>query len=398
MSNLAERELLRLRYRQGQMLRSSDFHKHLAVEAQLRWWHARSAHNAFGVIEGFDATLQGQVVTIQPGVAYDCFGRETVLRRAVSLPLPDKPREMTLLVQYRETSLYPNQNDIVAACLPSDRALFQPHPVFMWKATASVRIQDGVPLAKIPKNAGTPPRLEIVAPPARALAGARIAHSTTIPGSTAWELWTNSSAKLDLTDIGASPVGLAFTGEVSKPEPTETVNEFLFGLQVQIDTSAAGFTKTPCYFAWLCGPLYDQGFAARFTSVGDSRKRRTANQRLLQDLRLLGQELQLVQQLALHREHIYAPTPHGFTFRMWLPYVAKKLTPDRADQSQPLSNIRTGEALETTGEAQDLTGQLLALTREQQLCICWLGIQAGCKEFQKIQAQEAEECTCLERR
>src|SRR5262249_53215641 len=31
--------------------------------------------------------------------------------------------------------------------------------------------------------------------------------------------------------------------------------ESSLGLQVSIDTSAAGFQKVPCYFAWLNGPL-----------------------------------------------------------------------------------------------------------------------------------------------
>jgi hypothetical protein len=33
------------------------------------------------------------------------------------------------------------------------------------------------------------------------------------------------------------------------------------GIEVKIDTSAAGFTDIPCYFAWLPGSPWDQDFA-----------------------------------------------------------------------------------------------------------------------------------------
>src|SRR6516225_2672470 len=47
------RNLQRLRYWQGQMLRSRDFRDQLAIEGQLRCWHNRAMHNAFGVASGF---------------------------------------------------------------------------------------------------------------------------------------------------------------------------------------------------------------------------------------------------------------------------------------------------------------------------------------------------------
>jgi hypothetical protein len=64
-------ELQRLRYWQGQMLRSRDLRDQVATEAQLRWWHNRALHNVFGVASGFEVTrkvkaeLNGQIVVVE---------------------------------------------------------------------------------------------------------------------------------------------------------------------------------------------------------------------------------------------------------------------------------------------------------------------------------------------
>src|SRR5262249_23851380 len=52
-----QRDLERLRYWQGQMLRSRDFRDQAAQQAELRWWHNRALHNAYGVVAGLGVTL-----------------------------------------------------------------------------------------------------------------------------------------------------------------------------------------------------------------------------------------------------------------------------------------------------------------------------------------------------
>ena len=51
MSQTEKRKLERVRYWQGQMLRSRDFNDMHAVEEQRRWWHNRALHNAYGVYQ-----------------------------------------------------------------------------------------------------------------------------------------------------------------------------------------------------------------------------------------------------------------------------------------------------------------------------------------------------------
>jgi hypothetical protein len=107
------------------------------------------------------------------------------------------------------------------------------------------------------------------------------------------------------------------------------------GLEVDVDTNAAGFTETPCYFAWSFGSLWHEDLGRPLS---------------MEDLQLW---FGLFQLLTFRSEHIHNPTQSGFTFRVWLPkFEMKRLIPQVA-------------------------GELLALAQEQQLHVCWLGIQAS---------------------
>jgi len=98
----------------------------------------------------------------------------------------------------------------------------------VWLPKKNFSFREGVPLAltKI-VNGMISDNGKFVAPAARALARPRISSGTTIPGATTWAV---------------SPVSTTNTGT-------------LFQVQVKIDTSSAGFTTTPEYFASLQGRL-----------------------------------------------------------------------------------------------------------------------------------------------
>jgi len=97
------------------------------------------------------------------------------------------------------------------------------------------------------------------------------------------------------------------------------------GLEVAIDTRAAGFTDVPCYFAWLQWPHLASAPADGAV-----------------EFELLG--LQYVQEEAIG----------GFTFRV---VVARPV---------PLFFGRSGSAG---------VGDPVSFARSQQLHVCWLGIQ-----------------------
>ncbi|MDZ7268432.1 MAG: hypothetical protein ONB48_11920 [candidate division KSB1 bacterium] len=308
MSDLCATELQRVRYWQGQTLRSRDLNDQLAIEAQRRWWHNRAVHNAFGLSLGLqtssvlDANNVMTAVRVTCGVAYDCFGRELILRSTQEVPVPAMPPEdenaMTLLIRYKDAAQFPKRNEIASAWIGPEFSSLQAQAELVWKPSHAVEVRDGVPLARV-NYSGKLPSLDPEFTPAlsKPLARPCIARGATIPGNTPWKLWS-------IQDRTGQPIKLGFEAE--------------------IDTSAAGFTQVPCYFAWLQGPLWDQirgeFFPAPFA-------------------------------------HIDAASIKGFTFRLWMPHL----------------DIPSLTRRKTTKENFDT--EFLAFAQRQKLFVCWLGIQ-----------------------
>jgi hypothetical protein len=230
---IEQRELERIRYWQGQMLRAGDFRRQVATDAQLRWWHNRAVHNAFGVAMGLCAVLGSgpgssatASVDIDPGVAYDCFGRPLILLSPHSISLPPVSSgmklAMTLVIRYRETVDFPAPNETSGVCLSCcGHSEAQETPDFAWVPAPSITLRDGVPLAQVMFDQGVP-RFDpgFIPVGLRPLARPYLANGSTIPGSTPW---------------------------------TVGVSQGVLAIETIVDTAAAGFTRTPCYFAWLEG-------------------------------------------------------------------------------------------------------------------------------------------------
>lgn len=241
------RELDRVTYWEGQMLRSSDFLGIQRVEDQRRWWHNRAMHNAYGVYQGFQASAvdgnQGQpdVVQVNPGVAYDCFGRELILECRATIQYAAQPLAQgdvrTLLVRYKRPPSRRDSDPVTAVCCFCNGRHSSSTIEFVWTDNRRISPQDGVPLGKVGGasfNRGrfsgfrTPPRR-------RALARPHLATGSTVAGNTSWQPWDFTPP---LTNVAAF-------------FPTE------IGVQTTIDTSAAGFTQIPQYFAWLQGSIWN---------------------------------------------------------------------------------------------------------------------------------------------
>jgi hypothetical protein len=228
-----QRELERTRYWNGQMIRSGDFRGQVATDSQLRWWHNRALHSAYGVALGLEASkypkdgpLQG--VELEPGVAYDCYGRGLILLRQHRVLLPPNPSNpITLLARYRETWDFPDPRQTKGVCLTCcEDSLAQEHPEFIWTAADPPPLTGGVALVRIKNGAGAltiDPKFDVLS--SAPLAGPYLATGSTVPGSTQWNPWIAIKAG----------------------------DQVPLGLQTDVDTSAAGFQQTPCYFAWLEG-------------------------------------------------------------------------------------------------------------------------------------------------
>jgi hypothetical protein len=240
------------------MVRSGDFNDIHAVEEQRRWWHNRALHNAYGihsdpdVAPAFAAALSNDstVVTVTAGLAYDSFGRELILEadQDVMLParVPDK-ETFVLLARYRMVGPQ-HQSEEFAAVLCANQGPVRPGFVeLVWRHLAAFAFTDGVPLIAVTITGGKGTRVDLPfpRPVSSALSRPLVASGSTVPGNTAWSFWSYTVAG----------------------------DEVVLGVQTTIDTSAAGFTDAPCYFAWLQGSVFNpqtgQFARALFPSIAE---------------------------------------------------------------------------------------------------------------------------------
>ncbi|HET8782149.1 MAG TPA: hypothetical protein VFM63_07010, partial [Pyrinomonadaceae bacterium] len=200
------RELERVRYWQGQLLASGDLNTQMRVTEELRRLHNHSLHQAYGVAIGLqlerdpitgEIKVEDDQLSLLCGLAYDCAGRELILQanRAIELP-EDFPA--TLVITRDQTTT----DGIAIKWKPQSK--INPNVEI-----AITRLTQGLPDPEV-----DPDFRQVVSRP---LARPRMATGQTIPGETSWQPWA----------IGETKVGVS----------------------VEIDTSAAGFTRPPHYFA-----------------------------------------------------------------------------------------------------------------------------------------------------
>ena len=261
MPKAEKRELERVQYWQGQMLRSRDFRDIKTCEAQRRWWHNRAIHNAYGVAEGLVCTLtvggSPSGVSVSPGAAYDIFGHELILERPQVIPLstelpPKLNGAVSLLMRYKPPSHILHPDDRAEICWSSG-SVAAGTAEFTWKVGDNLSPADGVAVCAVYYGAGKfrgadPHYVRMsIRPESRPL----LANGVTIPGNTPWDPWVAGFA------LG----------------PNQESTPDLIGVQTWIDTSAAGFTQIPCYFAFLQGALWNaqtqQLTPAIFPSIAD---------------------------------------------------------------------------------------------------------------------------------
>lgn len=211
-------ELDRIRYWQGQLLSAGDLVEQMASVAEQRRLHDRTVHRAVGVAVGLSVKLANGELLLDCGLAYDCAGRTLLVAETRAVPLPGKLDRAYSLVIFADARA-PGGADV--ALIPS----------------ASRSGRDEVVLARVATGQAGPELDQEFRPVvARPLARPRLAIGQTIPGFTSWQPWT-----VDSSDIG---------------------------VQVEVDTSAAGFTTTPHYFASVLAGAPDPDVpAAWFVSV-----------------------------------------------------------------------------------------------------------------------------------
>jgi hypothetical protein len=385
-------EIERLRYRQGQKLSGRDFRAQAEIEAQLRWWHTRALHDSYGVSAGFEVALIRELksppapasVSVACGMAYDCYGRELMLQtpREFLLPEtePDSPRRgLTLLVRYKEADEYISPRERALVCGPC--ASTAETVDFVWMDAARAQQSDGVPLCRLSYESAAElgrlavPRRQLLAagggllrydagrgllvytgvmsvgtavellnlsdegefqeaveklfelsqhvpsldpnfvtPRGRPIARPRIGSGHTRPGQTEWEVWAETFTGAKLNKFSAP-----------------------LGVQVTIDTSAAGFTEEPVYFAWL--EVGEQ------ESLGPGVKAGLWSQNNTEFF-------------PVPLAHVASSSITQFRFRLWLPRVIAVI------------GARAARAAN-----KNFAAEFLNFARRQRLYVCWLGIQ-----------------------
>ncbi len=284
--NIAARDRLpfeRLRYWQGQMLRSRDLNDQLALDMEMRTWHNRAIHQAFGIIKGLEVAQvkekgkrvrieEGKLLAVKAGLAYDCRGREICLLRETKIvaPVEVAAGDWTLLIRCPAQSAV---TEAVCCVLPPTSQT----PELFWKPSRQTRPIDGVPLvawraakpAKFgeyaareadsdnPLSFAVDRSARVVARPE---ARPQIGYGATVQGQTAWQEWTTATLDWDLDHFSSR--SRKKRSSVTR-SPLSSLTAFVgggsFGVETTIDTSTFGFTESPCYFAWVRGhPMQPQ--------------------------------------------------------------------------------------------------------------------------------------------
>jgi len=295
-------DLERYVFWRGQLLGSRDLNDVGAGEEERLFWHNRAVHDVYGVAVGLRVDPgQGEPseVTVQPGLAYDAYGRELALSAETPVPPPrdaglETDQAWALLLRYRESAAC----GCGGGCGCGGAGV--PRSELVWRRARSVGLKDGVVLTRGWWISGTAgwlfrPDPDFYSLRARPFSRPHLGHGETPQGGTAWRPWS-----------------------ITLPSTAS-------GIEVSIDTSAAGFSHTPCYFAWLQGGLWQ-----------------VPHRRVP----------------AVPLERITAASRDRFTFSLWVP--------------EPVTTAEPVVAAFIPSPTPQAA--LLDLAR-QRLYVCWLGIQ-----------------------
>ncbi len=367
----------RFRYWQGQKLRARDFQSQAQIEAELHWWHNRALHRVYGVASGLEVTPimdQNSLVGLKVGcgVAYDSYGRDLLLQIEREISLPDstlnRTGKATLLARYQSIQSDPKESERSCACATDDQielVWFDSHRIDVTDGVALARLnyESAVQLSAFPDGSRLSPALRkrvrydagekrlvfagrmteteakqlrelstdttylaaidelsrkseqvpilerrFKPAAARAMARPRIGSGQTVPGDTLWEFWIEPLPTSNALTQGAENIPI--------------------GMQTTVSTSAAGFTETPCYSAWLEGTLWTKGKVGFFP-------------------------VPLI--------HIDQESIGSFRLRLWLP---------------PNRTVRERRSAHDDTVNVDFVEEFINYARRHGLHVCWMGIQS----------------------
>jgi hypothetical protein len=237
-------------YFSGQRLTADDLTAGQAFHRELRWLHNRGLHT-WGI--AFGLAVRGErgdgAVTVTPGYAVDCQGRDLVLDEDQIVPVPSvagasgAPATWYLTVSYQEDADRPVLQIGQGVCFDDGATRRSEGGLIRWQKAGDPRPGLDVVLARgdivdcVLDTAVSPAERRDARPAQQPYVGA---GSTS--GSTSWAVWESEA------------------GDV-------------LGLRATVDTSTAGFGSTPRYAAHVVGSRLGTEAPARgvvvegFTSI-----------------------------------------------------------------------------------------------------------------------------------
>jgi hypothetical protein len=228
----------RVVYFDGQRLEADDLNSAADQMRQLRWLHNRSLHSP-GVGLGFGATGNAgdRQVTVPPGYAVDCLGRELVLTTTITLPVPARSGDAQgNPVSYALVAAYPDDSQLAviqsraADCGGTSGAVrLQEQALIYWRQPPICSQEILLAMATIQNCQLTQALAVDQTRRARPITTPFVASGESDLGSTPWQPWPSVAAQ----------------GQTG-----------LIGIQATIDTCIGRFSATPTYQAQLRGPRF----------------------------------------------------------------------------------------------------------------------------------------------
>jgi hypothetical protein len=219
----------------GQRLGPDDLEAVSRYHRELRWLHNRSLHS-WGIAVGLNVTgARGdRQVTVTPGYALDCDGHDLVLTRAATLTIPAVAAAPGVpATYYLTTSWLPDDQQTITesrdgVCLGPGAVRRADEPLLRWQRPADIsatRYRRGLDLilgtVSIEGCALSAPVSGAERRYARPENQPYVAAGSTPEGATEWSFHP----------AGGVPAGV----------------------QTVVDTSSAGFSRTPTYLAHVVG-------------------------------------------------------------------------------------------------------------------------------------------------
>jgi len=232
--------LERLLWRDGQRLIAGDLRNDMRTADRLRALHIRYIHRTWGVVEGLEvASNPFDPAIVDAGVALNGEGYLLLLPKITAAPdLPKLPQTATLYLVLSPESAggcgcESAALDLSTLCLGATTTQAHVQATLAWKTVGEVARGRDVLLARVLVTAGkiTSAIDTTIQTRAVTMRQQRIWSDTTVPGQTGW---------------------------------TDSASKILPGIQVNVDTSDAGFLATPTYIAQISGgaTLAEQSIAS----------------------------------------------------------------------------------------------------------------------------------------